>query len=141
MERVYTFAKADEEKLKSMLAYDPYTDPAVIPVAKKGDEQGRDQLIKENLEKLAQKDKYYDVIFARQEYSLREGGSMGMDDSKIFLYLKASEEFLTKAEEKLKSNFESFKHASPEDEQKVIKFIKEEQERSDAGFGLIFGGA
>ncbi|MEM0149645.1 MAG: hypothetical protein QXW10_01995 [Candidatus Micrarchaeaceae archaeon] len=140
MERVYVFDKADEEKLKSMLAYDPYTDPSVIPPAKKGEDENREQAIKANMERLAQQDKFFDVIFARQEYSLREGGAIGMDDSKVYLYLNAGDEFIGKAEMRLKQNFKSFKRASAEDEQKIIKFIKDEQKRSDEGFGLIFGG-
>ncbi|MGC8652193.1 MAG: hypothetical protein ACP5UH_03005 [Candidatus Micrarchaeia archaeon] len=140
MERVYSFDKAEEEKLQHMLAYDPYTDPSVIPPAGKGEDPEREKAIKANLEKLMQSDKFFDVIFARQEYSLREGSSMGMDEGKVYLYIKAGEDFLAKAEEKLKQNFQSFKRVDEAEEQKVISFIKEEQDRSNAGFGLIFGG-
>jgi hypothetical protein len=140
MEKVYIFDKADEDKLKKMLAYDPYTDPSIIPPAKKGEEADRDKVIKENMEKLAQQDKFFNIIFARQEYDLREGGSIGMDAGKIYLYIKASDDFLSKAEARLKQNFDSFKIASTEESEKVISFIKEEQKRSDEGFGLLFGG-
>ena len=39
-------------------------------------------------------DKNLNVIFARQEYSLREGTSLGLDPNKCYLYLKANDEFL-----------------------------------------------
>ncbi|MGC8687294.1 MAG: hypothetical protein ACP5RM_01175 [Candidatus Micrarchaeia archaeon] len=133
-ERVYEFDKSEEEKLKKMLAYDPFTDPSAIPPSKDG------ASAENGIAKLAEKDKYYDVIFARQEYSLREGASVGLATDKVFLYLKANDEFFPRAEEKLKANFQSFKRASPEAESKLVAFIKEEQERSNEGFGMLFGG-
>ncbi len=139
VERVYIFDKGDEEKLKKLLSYDPYTDPSIIPPGR-GDDPEREKAIKANMEKLANDDPLYDVIFARQEYSIRDGASLGLDENKIYLYIKANEDFIAKAELKLKKNFESFKRASLEEEQKVIAYIKDEQERSNAGFGMIFGG-
>jgi hypothetical protein len=137
-ERVYEFDRSEEEKLKKMLAYDPFTDPSVIPHSK-GSNEGAPSS-ESNIAKLAEKDKYYDVIFARQEYSLREGASVGLAPDKVYLYLKAKDEFFPRAEEKLKANFSSFKRASQEVESKLVTFIKEEQERSNEGFGMLFGG-
>jgi hypothetical protein len=79
-------------------------------------------------------------IFSRQEYSLRDGGAFGLKNDLSYLYLNANEDFLSGAEERFKKEFKTIKRASKEDEEKVIKIIKDEEEKANTGFGSIFGG-
>ncbi|MGC8662436.1 MAG: hypothetical protein ACP5RT_01470 [Candidatus Micrarchaeia archaeon] len=120
--RVYIFPIEKKEKLKEMLAYDPYLDP---------------KLSKEDIEKLRE-DELANVIFARQDYELRDGGSINLDSSKCYLFLNAQEDFLRKAEIKLKS-IEGMERAPPDLETKVSMFIENERKGVDEGFGSIFG--
>jgi len=152
-ERVYSFDKSDMEKLSKALSYDPYLDKNLLPDMpkefedKKYMEQHLEQ--KQQMEALQKRieeaknrlknDKNLNVIFARQEYSLREGASLGLEPEKCYLYLKANDEFLKGAEERLKAEYKSFAVADSETSQKVIKAIHDEEERANAGFGSIFG--
>jgi uncharacterized protein YaaR (DUF327 family) len=152
-ERVYSFDKSDMEKLSKALSYDPYLDKNLLPDMpkefedKKYMEQHPEQ--KQQMEALQKRieeaknrlknDKNLNVIFARQEYSLREGASLGLEPEKCYLYLKANDEFLKGAEERLKAEYKSFAVADSETSQKVIKAIHDEEERANAGFGSIFG--
>ncbi len=152
-ERVYSFDKASMEKLSRALSYDPYLDKNLLPDMPKEFEdkkymeqhpEAREQYealqkrIDDAKERL-KNDKSLNVIFARQEYSLREGSSLGLDQSKCYLYLKANDEFLKMAEDRLKDEYESFANADDETSQKVIKAIHDEEDRANAGFGSIFG--
>ncbi len=149
--RVYECDKNEVEQLKKVLVYDPYLDPNIIPPAGKDKNvkdlteeekkrmEERDKKAKEALDKLA-KDKSAQIIFARQNYSLREGKSFGVENDKSYLYLNATEEFLQGAEERFKKEFKTVKRAQKSDEDKLIAKIKEEEEKANAGFGSIFGG-
>ncbi len=152
-EKVYAFDKSDMEKLNKMLAYDPYLDKTLLPDMppeledKKYLEQHPE--MKEKAEEMRKRiedakgklknDRYLNVIFARQEYSLREGSELGLDNSKCYLYIKANDDFVGRAEDRLKHEFGSFASTDPDTEAKVVKFIHEEQDRANAGFGSIFG--
>jgi hypothetical protein len=122
--RVFACARDEVEALKKLLEYDPALD--------KG-------LSVEALRKL-QEDKYGSVIFARKEFSLREGRSFGIDDDNFYLYLKADDDFLKAAEERFSHEFKTVKHADPGVEQKLTAFISEEENKANQGFGAIFGG-
>ncbi len=122
--RVYACGKGEVEQLKKALEYDPSLDKS---------------LDEEALRKLAA-DPEKSVIFARQEYGLREGRSMGIDSDDYYLYLKATDEFLAKAETRFAKEFKEVKRATPEIEQKVIRFIEDEEAKANQGFGAIFGG-
>ncbi len=121
---VYEVDASEYDALKKFLEYDPYVDKS---------------LSEEDLKKL-NAEKAYDSLFSRQEYSLREGASLGLEKGKYYLYINASEDFLKVADEKLKKNFKSVKKASKEQEGKFISIIEEEQNRGNAGIGMIFGG-
>ena len=123
-ERVYVCDEAEYPALKKTLEYDPYLD-------KNLDEAKLKEL---------QSDKYANVIFARQEYSLRDGASLGLDKSKYYLYLKANDDFMAAADDRLSHEFKSVKRAKAEEEGKVISVINDEQSRANAGFGSICGG-
>jgi hypothetical protein len=123
-ERVYVCDEAEYPALKKALEYDPYLDKSL------DDEKLR----------ALKGDKYANVIFSRQEYSLREGAALGLEKGKYYLYIKANEDFMRAAEERLAHEFKSVKRAPPEAESKVIALINEEQSRANEGFGSIFGG-
>lgn len=122
-ETVYEFDESEYPQIKHMLEYDPYVDKSISSEA---------------LSKLAD-NKFSNVIFARQEYYIKDGPSLGAPAGKYYLYLKANDEFTAIAQEKFKKEFASLKRAPPEIEKKVIEDVKEEQDRANAGFGAIFG--
>jgi len=98
----------------------------------------RDRKIQENLKRV--KEEYGEVIFARQEYSLRDGAVLGLDEGKVYLYLKANDDFLNKADKLLESKIKGLKRAPKDIEDKVVSIIKGEEDAASAGFGSIFGG-
>ncbi len=121
--RVYLCDEKDLDKLKALMEYDPYLDKSKT---------------EEELAALKQ-DKAANVIFARQDYQIKDGISISMEKDKCYLYLSANEDFLTLAEPKLLSAIESAKHADPETEKKIILMIEEEISNSESGIGSIFG--
>ncbi|MCL4404728.1 MAG: hypothetical protein M1544_00725 [Candidatus Marsarchaeota archaeon] len=152
-ESVYSFDKSAMEKLSKALSYDPYLDKELLPDMPKEFEDKKymaehpemeekkkemEKRIEEAKEKL-KNDKSLNVIFTRQEYSLREGGAFGLDPEKCYLYLKANDDFIARAEERLKSEYDSFAKVDAETSQKVIKAIHDEEDKANAGFGAIFG--
>ncbi len=121
--RVYLCDEKDLDKLKALMEYDPYLDKSKT---------------EEELAALKQ-DKAANVIFARQDYQIKDGISIGMEKDKCYLYLSANEDFLTLAEPKLLSAIESAKRADQETEKKIILMIEEEISNSESGIGSIFG--
>ncbi len=150
--RVYECDESEVKVLKKLLTYDPYLDPNLIPKlpdvsdkdrAAMTDQQRAELKAKEDAASAASKklreDKYANVIFARQTCDLREGRSIGIENDKSYLYLNATDEFLTLAEERFQKEFKTVKRASPEIEQKFITLKEEEENKANAGFGAIFG--
>ena len=147
---VYECDKSELEALKKMLSYDPYLDPNVIPSSKDPDKNAkiteeekkameeRDRIVKENLEKL-KSDKYGEVIFARQQYEIFDGALLGLDPAMSYLYLKATDDFLAKADEKLEHSFKTVKRAAKDVEDRVVSRVKEQEDTANQGFGSIFG--
>ena len=123
-EMVFECDASEADALKKALEYDPYLDKSL-------DEEG--------LKRLSQ-DKSANVIFARQAYDLRDAGAFGIKNGRYYLYIKASEEFLKGAEQRLRAEFKTVKRAGEADSAKVIHTIKDEEERANAGIGSIFGG-
>lgn len=121
--RVYSCDTADHQKLKTLMEYDPYLDKS---------------LSEEQLSKL-RTDEEANVIFARQDYRIKDGISLDLDREKYYLYLSASDEFLDKAEKKLKKNIPSIRREEPEREERIINEIETERTESEQGLGLIFG--
>lgn len=121
--QVYVCDAKDAEKLKKLMEYDPYLDKSM------SDEQ---------LSKLKD-DPEANIIFARQDYKIKDGASVGLPEDKCYLYLSANEEFMKQADAKLKKNIESAKRADPETEKKVIETIEKEISDSETGLGSIFG--
>ena len=123
-ERVYEFDSSKKQALKKLIDYDPYLDQT---------------LDDEALRKM-KSDAYANIIFTRQECEIKDGDMIGMDSSKGYLYIKANEDFMKGAEEKLTKEIEGLKRCDPDTERKVITFINEEKEKGNVGFGSIFGG-
>ena len=95
--------------------------------------------VEETIKRLHE-DKYANAIFARQEYSFRDGAVLNLDSSKSYLYLNANDQFLGLVEERFKKEFKTIKRVEKNIEDKVIGTIKAEEEKANAGFGSIFGG-
>lgn len=147
---VYECKKSELEQLKRLLAYDPYLDPSVIPPSTPGSDkpaskqteeerkmaEEREQKVREAMERLRQ-DKYSDVIFARQEYEILDGSAFGNAEAS-YLYIKAADDFLAKADEALEHKL-GIRRAPKEIEDKVIAKVGSDEESGNAGFGSIFG--
>ncbi len=118
--KVYECSELEIDALKKLLNYDPYTD----------------QNIDINNIK---KDKYNDVIFKRQEFEVKNGSVISLSSSRYFLYLKANESFFKKSEEIFKEKFKTIKIADKDIEEKIIKYISDEESKANEGFGAIFG--
>lgn len=105
-------------------------------IAKEAEEKKRavDEAVK-----ALREDKEANIIFARQEYQLKEGAMIGMDRDKCYLFLNATEDFQVPAEEKLKKSIKSIQRLDPETEKKVIESIEKERESAEQGIGMIFG--
>jgi hypothetical protein len=148
--RVYECDKSEAETLKKVLEYDPYLDPKLVPASKSDKDlkmmseedqkkyKEEEEKSKEAIRKLHE-DKYANVIFARQGYSLREGAALGLSSDKFYLYLDANEQFFGLAEERFKREFKTVKRAGQSEEKKVIETIKAEEDKAAVGFGSIFG--
>ena len=105
------------------MSYDPFLDKSKTP------------------EQLAEikKDENATVIFARQDYWIKDGITLGLDREKSYLVLSAMDSFLEKAELKLKESIPSIKRADAEIEAKVVAQIDKERNESESGLGMIFG--
>ncbi len=138
-----------------MLEYDPYLDPNLLPKMPKKWEDADDsyfsahpeekedaEKLKKQIEDAAEKlknDREANIIFARQDYQLRDGTAIGLEREKSYLYLSADDAFLGAGEAKLKKSISSLQRASEDVEKKVISTIDEERQKSDSGLGFIFG--
>ena len=91
---------------------------------------------KAEVTKVLEADPYAEDSFARSGYKVKEGASVEEDKEKLFIYVSASEEFLKKADEKLK---DVAKPADDEVQKRVGEKIKAEEAQAEAGFGSIFG--
>lgn len=91
---------------------------------------------KAEVTKILEADPYAEDSFARMGYKVKEGASLEEDKGKLFIYISASEEFLKKADEKLK---DVAKPAGDEVQERVAGKIQTEEAQAEAGFGSIFG--
>lgn len=121
--RVYTCDVADNSALSKLMSYDPYLDKSL----------SNEKIIE------IKNDPDANIIFARQDYAIKDGISLGLDRNKYYLYLSASDEFLVQADKKLKSSIKSIARADSETEAKVITVVEGERSSSEEGLGSIFG--
>ncbi len=152
-ERVYEVGKEEVESLSKMLSYDPYLDNTLIPPIpeqwNKEDYLEKHPELKEQAEELNKKraealeriksDKDLNTIFAREQCELKEGTYYGFEDDKYYLYIKANEDFLDRADDIFKRKFKTIKRADSEKEGAVIKRLNDEESNANAGVGFLFG--
>lgn len=106
-----------------MLEYDPYLDKT---------------LSEEQLAQLKDNEDA-NIIFARQDYILKDGISMGRDREKYYLYINANDDFIEKSEKKLKAAITSIERVDSSTEAQIIEDIESERRSSEQGIGSIFG--
>jgi hypothetical protein len=91
---------------------------------------------KAEITKMLEADPYAADSFARTGYKLKDGAVLNEDTSRLYVYFSASEDFLKKADEKLKGVAQRCKE---EVEKRIVAKIKAEEESAEAGLGGIFG--
>jgi len=91
---------------------------------------------KKDLTAILEADSLAEDSFARAGYKLKDGKFLEEDEKKCYIYISASDEFIKKADEKLK---EIAKPLSGDNEKRVVEKFKKEEEQATSGFGDIFG--
>lgn len=89
---------------------------------------------KAQLMKILEAEPYAEDSFARVGYKVKDGVSVGEDKEKTYVYISASEEFLKKADERLK---EVAKPAGDEVRKRVEKKIQDEEDTVAAGVSMF----
>ena len=84
--------------------------------------------------KILEADPYAEDSFARIGYKVKDGGAVGGERDKIYIYISASDDFLKKADEKLK---DLAKKAVDDVQKKVIGKILEEENQVAAGVSMF----
>lgn len=92
---------------------------------------------KPEISKILEAEPYADDSFARMGYKVKDGEFIGEDKALMFIYIKASDDFLKKADARLHGKAERSK---AEIEKRVAEKIQAEEESAEAGLGNIFGG-
>lgn len=95
-----------------------------------------DSAKKADVTKILEADPYAEESFARNGYKIKDGGVLGEDKTKFYIYMSASNEFIKKADEKLK---DLAKSAPAEVEKRVVEKVQKEEEEAESGFGSMFG--
>ncbi len=121
--RVYELESKESEALKRLMSYDPYLDKT----------KSEDDLAK------LKEDPEANIIFARQDYWIKDGVSLGLDREKVYLIISAVDDFLNKAEDKLKKEVPDMKRVPSDVELKIVGEIEKERNKSESGLGMIFG--
>ncbi len=89
---------------------------------------------KADVTKILEADPYAEDSFARAGYKVKDGTSVGEDKEKLYIYISASEEFLKKADERLK---DVAKPAPGDVQKRVQEKIREEEESVAAGVSMF----
>lgn len=90
---------------------------------------------KKDLIKLLENEPYAEDSFVRIGYKTKEGMHIGEDKNKFYVCISADEEFIKKANEKLKGIAE---RAKDDVEKRIVSLIEKEEENATIGFGDIF---
>ncbi|MEM4166138.1 MAG: hypothetical protein QW153_02285 [Candidatus Bilamarchaeaceae archaeon] len=88
------------------------------------------------LTKILENEPYAPDSFARVGYRIRDGATLEEDKTKIYLFISSSEEFVKKADDRLK---DVAVVVEGEKASRIISKIKAEEEAAESGFGSIFG--
>ncbi len=91
---------------------------------------------KADITKLLEADPYAEDSFARVGYKIKDGLVLEEDKTKCFIFIRSSEDFIKKADEKLKGLAVI---AKPDVEKRVSDKIIAEEEAAENGLGSIFG--
>lgn len=91
---------------------------------------------KAEITKILESDPYAEDSFARIGYKVRDGTGLGEDKTKMYLYISGSDEFIKKADEKLKT---LVKIPAVDVEKRIVDKIVAEEETAESGFGSMFG--
>ena len=93
-----------------------------------------DSAKKAELTKILEADPYAQDSFARAGFKVKDGAMVGEDKGKTYVYISASDEFMKKADERLKG----LAAPAPEEVQKrVEKKIKDEEDTVAAGVSMF----
>ena len=87
-----------------------------------------------DLKKILEADPYAQDSFARAGYKLKDGTIVEADKKKVYLYISASDEFIKKADSRLK---DVAKPSSQETSEKVISKILEEEATVASGVAMF----
>ncbi len=85
---------------------------------------------------IVEADPYGHTSFSRNGYKVKDGTVVGEDKEKVYVFMKATDEFAKFAKEALK---DVAAVCAPEVAARVSKKIEEEESNSQVGFGAIFG--
>ena len=86
--------------------------------------------------KLLEADPYAADSFARVGYRIRDGASLSEDKTKMYIYISAADDFIKKADERLKALATPLK---ADKEKEIVAKIKAEEEAAESGLGSLFG--
>ncbi|MBN1170503.1 hypothetical protein JXA56_05770 [Candidatus Micrarchaeota archaeon] len=89
---------------------------------------------KQELLKILEADPYAQDSFARVGYKIKDGSAVDEDREKTYVHISASEEFLKKADERLK---DIAKPAPQQVQENIEKKIREEEDTVAAGVSMF----
>ena len=93
---------------------------------------------------LLEADPYGKPCFSRNGYKVKDGAQVSQDREKCYVFMRATDEFVVFAREKLKGlvdadGKELASESKPEVVAAIAKVIEEEENNAEVGFGAIFG--
>ena len=91
---------------------------------------------KADVTKVLEADPYAEDSFARIGYKVKDGGVLGEDKAKSYIYIKAADDLMKKVDEKLKG---LATRSGAEVEKRVGEKVVAEEESAESGLGSIFG--
>ena len=88
------------------------------------------------VKKIIEENPYAEDSFSKKGYVLREGKALKGDENAYYLIIEADEQFIKKADEKLKDLTTVLEG---EEYEKIKKAYEEAENAAQAGFGALFG--
>ncbi len=90
---------------------------------------------RKDLNAILEKDPYAEESFVRIGYKIKEGATLEENKDCVYVYIKADDAFIKKADERLK---DIAKIVTSEVEKRILEKIHKEEESAEAGFGSMF---